>query len=46
MPKSSCLSERFDLVIFNWAGTMVEFGCCAPLVALQKAFGAATTRGC
>jgi phosphonoacetaldehyde hydrolase len=38
MACSARLSERFDLVIFDWAGTMVDFGCCAPLVALQQAF--------
>ena len=30
--------QAFDLVIFDWAGTMVDFGCCAPVVALQEAF--------
>lgn len=24
--------------VFDWAGTMVDFGCCAPVVALQGAF--------
>ena len=24
--------------IFDWAGTMIDFGCCAPVVALQGAF--------
>jgi phosphonoacetaldehyde hydrolase len=28
----------FDLVIFDWAGTMVDFGCRAPVHALQAAF--------
>ena len=28
----------FDLVIFDWAGTMVDFGCRAPVVALTTAF--------
>ncbi|HLZ73435.1 phosphonoacetaldehyde hydrolase [Phenylobacterium sp.] len=28
----------FDLVIFDWAGTMVDFGCCAPIDAYVKAF--------
>jgi phosphonoacetaldehyde hydrolase len=32
--------ERFDLVIFDWAGTMVDFGCEAPVKALIEAFGA------
>ena len=27
----------FDLVIFDWAETMVEFGCRAPIEALQEA---------
>jgi phosphonoacetaldehyde hydrolase len=30
---------RFDLVIFDWAGTMVDFGCQAPVLALIEAFG-------
>jgi phosphonoacetaldehyde hydrolase len=34
------LKERFDLVIFDWAGTMVDFGCEAPVKALIEAFGA------
>jgi phosphonoacetaldehyde hydrolase len=28
----------FDLVIFDWAGTMVDFGCQAPVAALVDAF--------
>jgi len=28
----------FDLVIFDWAGTMVDFGCRAPVAALVEAF--------
>jgi phosphonoacetaldehyde hydrolase len=28
----------FDLVIFDWAGTMVDFGCLAPVAALTAAF--------
>jgi len=28
----------FDLVIFDWAGTMVDFGCRAPVAALIAAF--------
>ena len=28
----------FDLAIFDWAGTMVDFGCGAPVQALIKAF--------
>jgi phosphonoacetaldehyde hydrolase len=32
------LKDRFDLVIFDWAGTMVDFGCEAPVKALIEAF--------
>jgi beta-phosphoglucomutase-like phosphatase (HAD superfamily) len=32
------LKVRFDLVIFDWAGTMVDFGCVAPVKALLEAF--------
>ena len=32
------LKDRFDLVIFDWAGTMVDFGCEAPVRALIEAF--------
>jgi phosphonoacetaldehyde hydrolase len=32
------IRERFDLVIFDWAGTMVDFGCLAPVIALRMAF--------
>ena len=31
-------SRDFDLVIFDWAGTMVDFGCRAPILALKEAF--------
>jgi phosphonoacetaldehyde hydrolase len=34
------LKDRFDLVIFDWAGTMVDFGCEAPVRALVEAFAA------
>jgi len=34
------LKSRFDLVIFDWAGTMVDFGCEAPVRALVQGFGA------
>ena len=34
------LKDHFDLVIFDWAGTMVDFGCEAPVKALIEAFGA------
>jgi len=26
------------LIIFDWAGTLVDFGCCAPLTAFHRAF--------
>src|SRR5258708_7778794 len=32
------IRDRFDLVIFDWAGTMVDFGCHAPVIALREAF--------
>ena len=28
----------FGLIIFDWAGTMVDFGCRAPVSALIEAF--------
>jgi phosphonoacetaldehyde hydrolase len=34
------IKNRFDLVIFDWAGTMVDFGCEAPVKALIEAFAA------
>jgi phosphonoacetaldehyde hydrolase len=34
------LKKRFDLVVFDWAGTMVDFGCEAPVKALLEAFRA------
>ena len=34
------LKDRFDLVIFDWAGTMVDFGSAAPVRALIEAFAA------
>jgi phosphonoacetaldehyde hydrolase len=33
------IRDRFDLVIFDWAGTTVDFGCQAPVIALREAFG-------
>jgi phosphonoacetaldehyde hydrolase len=30
--------KAFDLVIFDWAGTVVDFGCRAPISALTEAF--------
>ncbi len=35
------LKARFDLVIFDWAGTMVDFGCMAPVRALIGVFAQA-----
>jgi phosphonoacetaldehyde hydrolase len=32
------LSEHVDLVIFDWAGTVVDFGCRAPVEALLEVF--------
>ena len=32
------IRDRFDLVILDWAGTVVDFGCQAPLAALREAF--------
>lgn len=32
------LADHFDLVILDWAGTVVDFGCCAPVHALLEAF--------
>ena len=29
---------EIKLVIFDWAGTLLDFGCCAPLVAFIEAF--------
>src|SRR5579862_1305457 len=34
------LAKYFDLVILDWAGTMVDFGCRAPVNALIGAFAA------
>src|ERR1700733_1209898 len=34
------LKSHFDLVVFDWGGTMVDFGCEAPVKALIEAFGA------
>jgi len=38
------LKTHFDLVIFDWAGTMVDFGCEAPVKALLEAFAAESVR--
>jgi phosphonoacetaldehyde hydrolase len=32
------MRDRFDLVILDWAGTVVDFGCQAPVAALREAF--------
>jgi phosphonoacetaldehyde hydrolase len=32
------IRDRFDLVILDWAGTVVDFGCWAPVTALKMAF--------
>ena len=32
------IRDRFDLVILDWAGTVVDFGCHAPVFALREAF--------
>ena len=39
MPPLPHLTQCVDLVIFDWAGTMVDFGCRAPVIALLEAFG-------
>jgi phosphonoacetaldehyde hydrolase len=38
------LKTHFDLVIFDWAGTVVDFGCEAPVKALLEAFKAEGVR--
>jgi phosphonoacetaldehyde hydrolase len=38
------LKTHFDLVIFDWAGTVVDFGCEAPVKALIEAFDAEGVR--
>ena len=37
---TSPLASAFDLVIFDWAGTMIDFGSRAPVLALVGAFAA------
>lgn len=32
------IRDRFDMVVLDWAGTVVDFGCQAPLIALREAF--------
>lgn len=34
------IRDRFDMVVFDWAGTMVDFGSRAPVLALMEAFAA------
>ena len=34
------MNDRFDAVIFDWAGTTVDYGCFAPVRAFQEAFAA------
>ncbi len=33
------MSFPVKAVIFDWAGTMIDHGCCAPVAALQQVFG-------
>jgi len=35
----SQIQKWFDMVVFDWAGTMVDFGSRAPVLALIEAFG-------
>ena len=32
------MGRKIEAVIFDWAGTLVDFGCMAPLEALRKSF--------
>ena len=32
------MTNRFDAVIFDWAGTTVDYGCFAPVQAFIEAF--------
>ena len=32
------IRDSFDMVVFDWAGTMVDFGSRAPVLALMEAF--------
>ncbi|MFN7110935.1 MAG: phosphonoacetaldehyde hydrolase [Brevundimonas sp.] len=34
------IRDSFDMVVFDWAGTMVDFGSRAPVLALMEAFAA------
>ena len=36
----TAISKCFDMVVFDWAGTMVDFGSRAPVLALVEAFAA------
>ena len=37
------IRDSFDMVVFDWAGTMVDFGSRAPVLALMEAFAALDT---
>lgn len=37
------MKSRLKAVVFDWAGTMIDFGCRAPVVALCEVFAAAGT---
>jgi phosphonoacetaldehyde hydrolase len=32
------MTSTIKAVVFDWAGTMVDHGCCAPLLSLQRVF--------
>jgi phosphonoacetaldehyde hydrolase len=32
------MHPKLKAVVFDWAGTMIDFGCCAPVVALCRVF--------
>lgn len=34
------MTDRIRAVVFDWAGTMIDFGSCAPVSAMQAAFAA------
>jgi phosphonoacetaldehyde hydrolase len=36
--KENIMTNRFEAVIFDWAGTTVDYGCFAPVRAFRKAF--------
>lgn len=39
----NAIAKHFDMVVFDWAGTMVDFGSRAPVLALMEAFAALGT---